>query len=400
MVAKQVPVTALRILVLTSSTGGGHDARAYAFRDWVMEVHGEAVEVRVEHLLEASSALTGFGVWLYNRIQKHAPWLHNFYWCFIEIYGALTQHLPWFGDRYYKNLLLDYRPHLVFSVHDFLNRGYFETARKTLDPDKVRLATYCGEFSGGFGYSRNWVDSQADLFYARTGEARDYAVGIGIPEQRCRVFGNLLAPKFFEEKMAEEERDRFCAQELGLDTGKFTILLATGAKGANNHLRLLDTLKEYSQETQAIVICGKDRKTHAKIAAWKSLNPDFSLHLEGFSSRMHRLLQVSQAVVTRGGSNLTAEALFCGCPILFDCTGGIMPQERLTINYFVSHKAAERISSPQQFAALIKRWSEQPKEYSDLKNNLEALRPADHPRQLVDALVELAREAAGADPSE
>ena len=400
MVATEMPVTALRILVLTSSTGGGHDARAYAFRDWVMEVHGETVEVRVEHLLEASSALTGFGVWLYNRIQRHAPWLHNFYWCFIEIYGALTHRLPWFGDSYYKDLLRDYRPHLVFSVHDFLNRGYFKTARNTLGPGKVRLATYCGEFSGGFGYSRNWVDSQADLFYGRTGEARDYAVGIGMSEQRCRVFGNLLAPKFFEAKMAEEERDRFCAQELGLDPGKFTVLLATGARGANNHFRLLDALKKYSQDTQAIVICGKDRKTHAKIADWKSLNPDFTLHLEEFSSQMHRLLQVSRAVVTRGGANLTAEALFCGCPILFDCTGGIMPQERLTIKYFVSRRAAEKISSPRQFAALIKRWSEQPKEYSDVKNNLEALRPADHPRQLVDALVGLAREASGADPSE
>ena len=74
-----------------------------------------------------------------------------------------------------------------------------------------------------------------------------------------------------------------------------------------------------------------------------------------------------------------------------------MPQERLTIKYFVSRTAAEKISSPRQFAALIKSWSERPKEYSDLKDNLEALRPDDHPRQLVDALVELAQEAAGAD---
>ena len=144
MVATEMPVTALRILVLTSSTGGGHDARAYAFRDWVMEVHGETVEVRVEHLLEASSALTGFGVWLYNRIQRHTPWLHNFYWCFIEIYGALTHRLPWFGDSYYKDLLRYYRPHLVFSVHDFLNRGYFKTARNTLQ-ERIWSAITCSE---------------------------------------------------------------------------------------------------------------------------------------------------------------------------------------------------------------------------------------------------------------
>ena len=53
---------------------------------------------------------------------------------------------------------------------------YFQTARRILGADKVRCATYCGEFSGGFGYSINWVEPSADLYISRTATARDYAV--------------------------------------------------------------------------------------------------------------------------------------------------------------------------------------------------------------------------------
>ena len=37
-----------------------------------------------------------------------------------------------FGRAYYLQVLREYRPHLIFSVHDCLNRGYFQLARETL----------------------------------------------------------------------------------------------------------------------------------------------------------------------------------------------------------------------------------------------------------------------------
>ena len=132
----------LRILVLTSSTGGGHDARAVAFSKWVKRLYGWSVEVRIEAMLEDSSPLNRFGVWFYNFIQKHAPWLHHPYYLMIEGLRFLNGRTVWLGNRYYTQVLENYRPHLVFSVHDCLNRGYFQTARRVLGPDRVRCATY------------------------------------------------------------------------------------------------------------------------------------------------------------------------------------------------------------------------------------------------------------------
>jgi len=68
----------IRILVLTSSTGGGHDARAEAFAEWCFQLYRHEVDVRIEQMLEKSSVVNRTGVNLYNRIQQGAPWMHKF----------------------------------------------------------------------------------------------------------------------------------------------------------------------------------------------------------------------------------------------------------------------------------------------------------------------------------
>jgi len=232
-VAKNAP----RILILTSSTGGGHDSRAYSLAQW-LEAAGACV--RVEHLLENSSWLPRFGVWVYNTIQRTAPTLHNAYWFIAEGFARMQGERLSFGRSYFVRLLRDFRPDLVVSMHDCLNRGYFQCARETLGPS-VRTATYCGEWSGGFGFSRNWVEKSADLFVARTSDAWEYALLCGMPAERAETFCNLLPPRAFEKPLTADER-RVFRQSLGLDPERFTVLLAAGAAGANNHVRLLDQL--------------------------------------------------------------------------------------------------------------------------------------------------------------
>src|SRR6266566_418424 len=55
----------LRILVLSSSTGGGHDARAEAFAEWCFHLYRHKVDVRIEQMLEKSSVVNRLGVNFY-----------------------------------------------------------------------------------------------------------------------------------------------------------------------------------------------------------------------------------------------------------------------------------------------------------------------------------------------
>jgi processive 1,2-diacylglycerol beta-glucosyltransferase len=386
----------LRILVLTSSTGGGHDARAEAFAEWCFQLYRHEVDVRIEQMLEKSSVVNRSGVRLYNWIQRSAPWAHKIFYAIVELLSYLNRSSVTLGAGYYLDVLRAYKPHLVFSVHDCLNRGYFQLARKTLGVERVRCATYCGEFSGGWGYSRNWIEPSVDLYISRTPTARDYAVKCGIPAHKASVRGYLMRPRSHLEVLGPEDRGEFRQKRLGLDPERFTVFLATGGNGANNHLALLPSLVAHADRVQAIIICGRNKETFNELIHWRTLHPEFACYIEGYSETVHLLMQCSDVIVTRGGTTTCAKALHFKCPIIFNAFGGIMPQEQLTWKFFRNGAGSEKIESAAEFSRIIDRWMENPATYRRARESFLTLRYEEDPTILIDDLVALANEAAGA----
>jgi processive 1,2-diacylglycerol beta-glucosyltransferase len=380
----------VRILVLTSSTGGGHDARAEAFADWAFELYRHDVDVRIEQMLEKSSVINRAGVNFYNRIQTSAPWIHKAFYAIVEMQSILNQNTVLFGRSYYIDVLKDYRPHLVLSVHDCLNRGYFQLARQILGEKNVKCATYCGEFSGGWGYSRNWVEPTADMYFSRTQTAQDYAVKIGIDPKKARVRGYLMQPKAHFEVVPPAEKGAFRMERLGLKPDLFTVFLATGSNGANNHFDLLPALVKRADRCQAIVICGRNKDAYNEMVHWRANHPEFHCYLEGYSEIVHLLMQVSDVIVTRGGTTTTAKALHFKCPILFNAFDGIMPQEELTWKYLRNGAASDKIENPADFDRIIGSWVSEPDGYTRMKENFLRLRYEEDPTVLIDELVQLA----------
>jgi processive 1,2-diacylglycerol beta-glucosyltransferase len=385
----------VRILVLTSSTGAGHDARAEAFAEWCFQLYRHDVDVRIEQMLEKSSGFFSACVGFYNWIQKKSPWIHKAFYLFVELLGSINKNSVSFGRAYYESVLREYRPHLVFSVHDCLNRGYFQLARATLGADKVRCATYCGEFSGGWGYSRNWIEPTVDLYVSRTPTARDFAVKKGIPPERNRVRGYLMAPRAHLAVLGPVDRRVFLAKRLGLKTDLFTVFLATGGNGANNHFDLLPALLRHADRVQVIIICGRNKQAYNDLVHWRANHPEFNCYLEGFSEIVHLLIQASDVIVTRGGTTTCAKALHFKCPIIFNAFGGIMPQEELTWKFFRNGAASEKIEDARDFSRIIDAWMADPAAYARVRENFLRLRYEEDPTILIEELVALAGEAAG-----
>jgi len=385
----------VRILVLSSSTGAGHDARAQAFAEWCFELYRHDVDVRIEQMLEKSSGFFRMGVDFYNWIQKKSPWLHKAFFLFVELLSFLNRRSVSFGRAYYEAVLREYQPHLVFSVHDCLNRGYFQLARKILGADHVRCATYCGEFSGGFGYSVNWVEPSADLYVSRTATARDYAVKLGMPMERTRVRGYLMQPRAHLEVFDAPARAAFRENTLELRPDLFTVFLATGGNGANNHLELLPRLLPHAGRVQAIVICGRNREVYNQVVHWRAEHPELGCFVDGYSETVHLLMQASDAIVTRGGTTSCAKALHFRCPIIFNAIGGVMPQEKLTVKFFQRGAGVELIAAAGDFSRIIDGWMADRGRYENLRANFLRLRYEEDPTLVFRELVDLAQEASG-----
>ncbi|MDX2187536.1 MAG: glycosyltransferase [Opitutaceae bacterium] len=384
----------VRILVLTSSTGGGHDARAQAFAEWCFQLYRHQVDVRIEQMLERSSVINRSGVNFYNWIQRRLPALHTAFFAFVELLSFLNRRSVRLGRAYYESVLRTYRPHLVFSVHDCLNRGYFQLARRVLAPDPVKCVTYCGEFAGGWGYSINWIEPSADLYISRTPTARDYAIKKGISPDRASVRGHLQRPRTHLEVLSNGARKDYLVKKLGLRHDLFTVFLATGGNGANNHLDLLPALVKHQDRCQAIVICGKNIEAYNALIHWRANHPEFNCYVEGYSEVVHLLMQCSDAIVTRGGTTTCAKALHFRCPIVFNGFGGIMPQESLTWKFFRNGAQSPLIANAADFGKLMDSWLLTPSIYSEYAKRFDALRYEEDPTLVIDEIVGLAEEAA------
>lgn len=385
-------MTRVRILILTSSTGAGHDVRAQAFAEWCFELYRHNVDVRIEQMLEKSSGFFSAGVQFYNWIQKKSPWMHKAFFLFVELLSLLNRRSVTFGRAYYESVLREYQPHLVFSVHDCLNRGYFQLARKVLGADQVRCATYCGEFSGGFGYSVNWVEPTTDLYISRTPTARDYAVKLGMPRERTRVRGHLMQPRQHIGFMNRQARAAYLENELELRTNLFTVFLATGGNGANNHLDLLTALLPYADRVQAVVICGRNNEAYNQVLSWRIEHPQLNCFLDRFSEEVHLLMQVSDVIVTRGGTTSCAKALHFRCPIIFNALGGVMPQEELTVKFFKRGAGVGLIHNAADFGRIIAGWLEDQTSYCRFRDDFLKLRYEEDPTLVITELVDLAQE--------
>jgi processive 1,2-diacylglycerol beta-glucosyltransferase len=310
------------------------------------------------------------------------------------VLSYLNRRKVTFGAGYYLEVLRDYQPHLVFSVHDCLNRGYFQTARKILGEKNVRCATYCGEFSGGWGYSRNWIEPTVDLYFSRTPTARDYAVQKGIHPDKARVRGYLMLPRAHLEILGATERKAYREKKLGLRPDLFTVFLATGGNGANNHFELLPALVKQADRCQAVVICGRNKEVYNELIHWRANHPEFNCYIEGFSDTVHLLMQASDTIVTRGGTTTCAKALHFKCPIVFNAFGGIMPQEELTWKFFRNGAGSDKIETAADFAAIIEAWMADMTTYEATREKFLKLRYEENPTLLIDELVALANEPA------
>jgi len=374
-----------RILVLTSATGAGHDTHANATADWCEKLYGSNVDVVVDHALEDSHPIYRKAVDFYNFIQVYAPWFHHIYYNIIELLEVLNPGTVSLGRDYYIRLLERVRPHAIVSVMDCLNRGYFELARETLG--SVKCATYCTEFSDGYGHSRNWVNPRTGYFFGRTEDTVGDALRRGVPPDRTLVVGHWAPPAFYADPLSSAEKSAYLQNILQLDPHRFTLLLSTGGNAAQNHSEILSSLVPLGNRIQVIALCGRNAHARKELDDWVKRESPFTVRTIPFTNEMPKLLGVASAVVARGGATTAGEALLCNCPVIFNGLGLMMPQELPTWRYFRAHDIGFRVFRATGIRPIIESWLDHPEEYAQLRQRMLSLRNATTPQAALELLL-------------
>jgi processive 1,2-diacylglycerol beta-glucosyltransferase len=373
----------MRWLILTSSTGTGHNMRADSLRQWAAQVYGATVKVRVHPVLENTHRLYRIGVELYNLIQRHAPRLHHLYFNYLEIAGMHRRGTKILGADTFSHLVREWRPDRIISVHAHTNHGFFDLARLARPEAPPRCLTYCGELFGGYGFSRHWANPRADGFIGATGEVCAAARAVGTPDNRVLPGGFLLRPPFYASEAELEAAALAKAAKYGLDRAGFTVILSSGLAGANNHLAILRTLAASGQKLQVLALCSRNQTVRREIEAFAAAHPALTIRALEHTEKIPALLRLASVIVARPGTGATSEAILLGTPLIHNGIGGVMPQELITVQYCREHACARFGSSPRDIAREILDLHAHPEKLAQLKINLRSARPTGHPEQIV-----------------
>ncbi len=88
-----------------------------------------------------------------------------------------------------------------------------------------------------------------------------------------------MIPRSYLEVLSAQDGRIFRTKQLGLDPERFTVFLATGGNGANNHFALLPALLKHADRIQAIIICGKNKETYNELIHWRATHPEFNAYI-------------------------------------------------------------------------------------------------------------------------
>ena len=364
----------MRVLIFTSSGGTAHDAAAGALGDWLRQ-WDPGGEIGIEQVLENGSGPYRGGVALYNWIQKHAPWLHQAYWCLMEFEDLIKPGTVLFGRHYLAQLLRRFRPDLIISTHPHTNRGHFAYAKRLLGP-QLRCLTCCTELDGGFGFSRNWISSSADAIWVQTAEVAAELRRRHYPAERIALLGPLLYPAYHRpvprgQRLEPGPGAPTVASETGGDPDARQTLpllvLGAGANGANNHCLLLEVLRPFAGRLAVVALTGRRQAAFEQVQAWAAAHPELAVQALGFQGpeQMVALYRRAWAMVARPGARTATEALLLGCPLVFNTFGTTMPQEWLARRYFRSRGLERSIDRPEQLGNLVAAWLNRPETYGD-----------------------------------
>jgi 1,2-diacylglycerol 3-beta-galactosyltransferase len=304
--------------------GGGHrsaanslvDAARREHRPWNMRLTN-LFEVLAE--LDFAKRLTGVGVGdIYNGLLRRG-WTRGFS-AVIPPMQALIR----LSHNSQVKLLARYwranRPDLVISCIPHFNRALHDAIELAIPGVLlVTILTDLADYPPHF-----WIEErQRQYFICGSDRAREQALGAGHPAERVfQTSGMILNPRFYDRASDEPPDDRAA---LGLDPARPTALMMFGGEGASAMLTIARVLDASGLDVQLIAVCGRNAKLEARLRAERLRIP---MHVVGFTTEVARLMRMSDFFIGKPGPASISEALEMGLPVIVECNGRTIPQER------------------------------------------------------------------------
>jgi UDP-N-acetylglucosamine:LPS N-acetylglucosamine transferase len=286
------------ILILTSSTGAGHDSVAIALRE---ALHALAPEVRVRILDPLSGRRSNGplspGRW-YDATVAHAPWLWGLFYhatnnAWTVRIGKAASSLLW--AHRLRSAIRAERPAIIVSAHPLCTH----LAASVLDTMPAAPLLHC-VVTDLVTIHRCWASGRVDTFSVPTPDACDALIAMGIPGNRIHITGLPLRASFAR-----------APQELAGGTSPRVLLLGGGCP-VRRVEKVVRALTASHLPLRLIVVCGRNARLRLRLTRVVGAQAT----VLGWCDDIATLMRWSSVVIAKAGPTTLAEALSQARPLI------------------------------------------------------------------------------------
>lgn len=317
----------MHILILSCSTGQGHNSAALAIK--------EAVERRGD-TCEFHNALL-FLSQIYDRvvcdghvfIYKRFPKLFGVGYRFEENHPpTIIINQMKLGVKKFAKFFESKNFDAIVCTHSFASLIVNEYKKRS--GSKVPLAFVSTDYTCCPGAP----ESEADLYFAPHPLLRGEFEASGIKPESFFPFGIPVSNKFIEKRDKSEAR-----RELGLPQNRKIVLLGCGSMGCGPIAKLAALLSRRLPDALIVVVCGNNLRLLERLTR---LEHDNIIPLP-YTKKMALYLAASDVYITKAGGLSTTETILSDVPLLYiDAVPGC---ETRNIDFMVGNNFAAAAES-------------------------------------------------------
>lgn len=316
-----------KLTIIFHHAGGGHRNAAEALRTILaaQECPWDVTLLNLQELLDPLDLIrraTGLRIQdTYNLILRRGwtrftPQLLKVLQGTIYLYHSpIVKGLEAYWAEHPADLVLSVIPHFNREIGDSL-RG--QTNSDGDKPPFVTLITDLADYPPRF-----WIERESDYIIAGTERARQQALAMGHADDHVfKTSGMVLKPKFYQPIEVDRVAER---KQLGLEPDRLTGIVLFGGHGSGVMVEIVKRLDQSGSATQLILICGHNQKLENQLKAMATRIPKLVL---GFIGDVEHYMALSDFFIGKPGPGSISEALQLHLPVIVECNGKTLPQER------------------------------------------------------------------------
>jgi len=229
--------------------------------------------------------------------------------------------------------------------------------------------------------NRFWVHPLVDKYIVACYEAKNVLINEGIVEDKIKILGIPISVKFLTTYPKTE-----ISKELGFISGLDTVLIMGGGLGIGPIKIIAKKLDFLKHDFQIIVVCGRNKKLYNWFLK-KETKFRKPLFVFGYTEDIHKVMDFTDMIITKGGGITISEALAKGLCII--TTHPIPGQEERNVQYLSKMKAVIEAEHTNDITKFVGRLLQNKKEMYSLRERAKDNSFIDSSLRIVDLILEL-----------